>query len=39
MDTSSLRPSEVIKAYWLQVIFVEETATWLDPVYLEARHE
>jgi hypothetical protein len=31
-----VRPFEVIKAYWQQVIVIEETAEFLEPLYWEA---
>lgn len=31
-----IRPPEMIKAYWMEVLDTEEKAIWLDPEYMEA---
>jgi hypothetical protein len=32
------RPTIVLRAYWDEVIVIEETAQFLDPIYIEWRN-
>lgn len=36
MDILEMRPSEIIEAYWEEVLAIEEDALMLAPIYLEA---
>jgi len=37
MNIPELRPSEVLQAYWSEVLVIEEMATFLNPIYIEVE--
>ncbi len=38
MDSTRYRPLPVLRAFWAEVLVIEEHARWLEPVIVEATN-